>query len=242
MYDYLKDKVVVITGASRGLGRELAVEFAKSGARVIATGRSKEGLLSLIGEIEKFDQKAVVVAYNVDVTKKKDVDDLAEKVMQLPYKSIDIWVNNAGVFCRGPIENATEEEIKRTFETNVYGMIYGVQSAVKYMKPKKSGHIINILSTSGLIGRSEQAIYVSSKWAMRGVHESLKQELDPFGIRVTAIFPGGMKTNLFDGYDVKTGEFMDPNEVAKAIVYTASLKSPISPTEIVLQRQGQPKK
>jgi len=184
----LKNKVVVITGASKGLGRALAIEYAGVGCKIVAAARSLDKLESLINQIQRNGGTAISVP--TDITKYQEIDFLSNSALS-SYKKIDIWINNAGILYEAPIEDVDPEEVKKTIETNIYGTLFGCKAAVNVMKLQKTGQIINILSTSGLIGRKNQSVYCLTKWGGNGLHNSLKQELLKYNIRVIAVYPGG---------------------------------------------------
>jgi NAD(P)-dependent dehydrogenase (short-subunit alcohol dehydrogenase family) len=230
----LKDKVVVITGASKGFGAALAREFASAGGKVVASARSLQALEDVVNGIRSAGGEAYAVP--ADVTREADVLALADKARER-YGIIDVWVNNAGVLYRDAIDAFKAGELRASFETNVYGTFYGCKAAAQVMKPQRKGHIINIISTSGMIGRKDESVYCASKWAVRGLHESLKQELNPYDIRLTAVYPGGMKTELFNRYGQQPADFMDPAEVAKLVTSLAATPPELAPTELVVQRQ-----
>ena len=208
----LKNKVVVITGASKGLGRALAVVLCKEGTRVIINARSKK-------EIEKAAKEIGAVPFAGDVTREVDMKALARFALK-KFNSIDIWINNAGIAIpHGPIEDIDPEGAHRMMEVNFFGTFYGSRAVMGIMKKRKRGTIINIVSISALAGRPFSAAYSASKWAARGFTESLRMALGPEGVRVIAVHPGGIKTTIFGafkpaGYD----GWMEPEHVAQKIM------------------------
>lgn len=216
----IENKVVVITGASRGLGKELAREFSKNGAEVIITARNKKELTMAAKEINA----CPIVA---DVTNENSVKKLSAFVIK-KFGKIDIWVNNAGIWIpHSSIENVKVEDVQKAIDVNVFGMIYGSRTAMSTMKKQGKGVIVNIISLSGLNGRPQSSAYATSKWAARGFSESLRLALKPFHIPVLAVYQAGMKTDIFkDKKPADYGTYMDPNYVAKKIVGNLKLKSP----------------
>lgn len=224
----LKDKIVVITGGSKGLGRALAKEFVKNGSKVIITARKKE-------ELDKTASEVGALGIVSDVTKEEQVIALAEEVVN-KLGRIDVWINNAGMWI--PRANVDEFDWKRgheIMELNYFGVVYGSKAAVKCMKKEGTGAIINILSTSALHGRAGESAYVASKYAARGFTESLLLELEGSNISIVAVYPGGMRTNLFDeGKPKEYSEFMDTDTVANKIV--ENLKKEKPDHELILRR------
>ncbi len=216
----LKDKVVVITGASKGLGEALADSFSKEGCKVVVSARSKEALEALASRIGGY-------AVQADVRAEKQLLDLADKAAK-KYGRIDVWVNNAGV--RIPHSELNEIDWKRAhdmMEVNYFGTAYGTKAALKYMKKQQSGIILNILSTSALQGRAKSSAYAASKYAARGFTDAMRNEVKEDGITVIGVYPGGMKTNFFDEQvpdDI--GKYMDARLVAEKIIGNLKIDTP----------------
>lgn len=216
----LKGKVVVITGGSKGLGKELAALLVKEGCTVVISSRTKTELKQTAQELGVFP----VVA---DVTKEKQVQKLAARTVK-KFGRIDIWINNAGTWMKpAPIEELDLKLVQEILKVNLFGVIHGSRAALVQMKKQQSGTIINILSTAALESKNNEAGYVASKFAARGFTEVLQLEAAPYGIKVLSVFPGGMQTDFFneqrpDYYD----KFQDPQTVATAIVENLKLNTP----------------
>ena len=208
----LQEKVVVITGASRGLGRALAFAFSKEGARLVLANRREDELNAVASETGG-------IAVVTDVSDEAQVHALAQQAVE-KYGSIDIWINNAGIWMpHAPVEEMDWVRVHNLFEVNVFGTMYGSKEALVQMRKQNTGIIINISSTSGVEGSKNSSGYSASKFAVSGFTQSLGKEVEGTGIRIFCIYPGGMKTHLFDevtreGYDT----YMDANDVAKKIV------------------------
>lgn len=216
----LENKVVVITGASRGLGKALARVFARHRAKLVLAARSKDELAHIGKELGAL----CVVA---DVAKEKNVENLAAKTIK-KFGGIDIWINNAGVrIRRTPIEKVDIKKIHEMIEINLFGTFYGSREALKQMKRQKNGTIVNILSTSAFEGRPTASAYGSSKMATIGFTKFLRNEVRDAGIKVVSIFPGGLKTNFHQGQVPKDYEnFLPPEGVAEKIVENLELDNP----------------
>ena len=190
-----KNKVVLITGASSGIGRAAATLFAKKGANIILVARRKDKLEQVAEDLKKFNVSSLVC--ECDVSDKSQVKKMSEIVLE-KYKSVDILVNNAGFAIYGSVSNLTTEEIESQMETNYFGMIYCIKNFLPLMIKKKSGHIVNVASVAGSFGLPGIASYCASKFAMLGFSEGLKHELKGTGIGVTVVSPIMVRTNFFD--------------------------------------------
>ncbi len=226
----LKDKVVVITGSTKGLGRSLATAFAKEGAKVVMNGKDE-------GELNQVAKDMNVFGVTADVTNEKDIARLAEESVK-KFGRIDVWINNAGIWIpHGPIEDIDMARAHQMMEVNLFGTMYGSRSALAVMRKQKSGTIVNILSTSALTGRAGSAAYCASKYAETGFTESLRLETKGSGIEVIAIYPGGMQTHLFgDKQPADIGTYMSPDFVADTIIKNLRLGNPKE--ELIIKGPG----
>ena len=227
----MKDKIIVITGASRGLGKSLAQMLAAKGAKLVISARSKKDLKSVAQETGA----TPVVA---DITKERDVIELAQAAISR-FGQVDIWINNAGAWL--PRAAAEEIDMKRAhelLEVNLFGTVYGSREAIKVMKKRGQGTIVNIVSSSALQGRPNQSMYAASKHAEKGFTDSIRLELAEKGITVIGVYPGGIKTNLFDeGKPEDFDDFMTPEFVAEKIITNLEKEKP--EIEQILKRPGQ---
>lgn len=226
----LKDKVVVITGGSKGLGKALAQIFVEEGSHVVITAREESGLIETATELG-------VTAISADVTSEEKLKNLAQKTIA-QYGQIDIWINNAGIWLpHDYVENFDMDRVKKMFDVNVFGLMNGCRVALRTMKSNNAGMIVNICSTSGMSGRPKSSAYAASKWAVNGFSKSLAEETKEYGVSVVTVFPGGIKTNLFDEVKPKDIEdFMEPSYVADLIV--SNLKAEHPESELVIKRPG----
>jgi NAD(P)-dependent dehydrogenase (short-subunit alcohol dehydrogenase family) len=186
-------KVALVTGSSSGIGYETALMLARNGFDTYATMRntnkSKE-----IAEITKKENLPLRVL-KLDVTDDKSVDDAINNILN-EKKSIEVVVNNAGYGLMGSIEDSSLDEIKAQFETNFFGAIRVMQKVLPIMRQQKAGTIVNVSSIAGRIGFPMGSSYVSSKFALEGLSESMSYELEQFGIRILLIEPGVINTNF----------------------------------------------
>jgi uncharacterized protein len=222
----LKGKVAVITGASSGLGKSIAIQLAKEGVKVFALARS----------IENTNLSDSTIKIPLNIRELKSIDD-AFAAIDSQTDKIDILVNCAGRGLVKNLEDTTREEIMDLFGINLKGNIYIAQEVYKRMIPYESGHIINIISTSGIKARADEPIYCASKWGLRGFTESLRLAAAPHKIRVTGVFPGGMQTNFWNGEEPRdTSKFMKPEDITAEIIHLLKTPSSIAPAEYVIER------
>jgi len=186
-------KVAVVTGSSSGIGFETSLMLAKNGFNVYATMRN----LSKSEKILKIanDKKLTIEVGQLDVTSEQSVDNAISAIVE-EEGQIDVLVNNAGYGLMGPAEELTIDEFRDQFETNVFGVLRTTKKVLPVMRRNKQGTIINLSSIVGKIGIPVMSGYVSSKFALEGLMESMRYELEPFGIRVVLVEPGVIKTNF----------------------------------------------
>lgn len=190
-----KDKIVLITGASSGIGEAAAIEFAKHGSNVILVGRRKEKLVEVEKKLSKYNISSLVCP--CDVSKKSEVKDMCKVVLE-KFGKIDILVNNAGFAIYGKVSDLDIDEIESQMATNYFGMVYCIKNFLPKMLEQKSGHIVNVASVAASFGLPGIASYCASKFAMLGFSEGLQHELKGSGVRVTVVSPIMVKTNFFD--------------------------------------------
>ena len=229
----LEGKVVVITGATKGLGKALAAAFANEKCKLALASRSNEDLVKAQNELSKLGAEVIVQA--TDVAKEEQVQELAKKTIE-KFGRIDFWINNAGILARGPVDEIKPEELKRVFEVNTFGTMYGCKYALAQMKTQKSGHIIDVISTTGDEGKPNESVYSASIGAIITFAQALRKEALEHKIKVTDFNPGGMSTELFKDFDIDASGWMDPNEVAKVLVSIAALPDNAVTTNISIRR------
>ena len=189
-------KVAVVTGSSSGIGFETSLTLARSGFFTYATMRNLAKGAS-IKSIATKEGLPIRIA-QLDVTEDRSINDAVHSIISDVGK-IDVLVNNAGYGLNGAFEDLAMEEIKAQFETNLFGVIRVTQAVLPIMREQKSGIIVNISSAAGRFGYPAESAYVSTKFAIEGLSESMVYELEPFGIRVVLVEPGPIRTNFADG-------------------------------------------
>jgi len=221
-----KDKLVLITGASSGIGRASAFQFAKKGANLILVARDKAKLDKVANELQKFNGSTLV--FECDVSKKDDVEKMAKIILE-KYDSLDILVNNAGFAIYGSVSKLTIEEIESQMATNYFGMVYCIKNFLPAMIKKKSGHIVNVASVAASFGLPGIASYCASKFAMLGFSEGLKHELKGTGVGITVVSPIMVRTSFFDHQSFEKMPKYSPTSLSAETVANAVLKAANSP-------------
>ena len=191
----LADQVVIITGASSGLGEASARRLARSGAKLVISARRAERLEALARELDPSGQRVLIVA--ADVTVDADRRRLVTAALR-KFGRIDALVNNAGYGTRGPVEMVPVELIRRNFETNLFSLIALTQLVIPHLRERGAGRIVNIGSVAGRIARPLSSIYDSTKHALEAITDGLRGELAPFGIEVVLIRPGFILTEFVE--------------------------------------------
>ncbi|MBW4564741.1 MAG: SDR family oxidoreductase [Mojavia pulchra JT2-VF2] len=224
----INQQVVVVVGASSGIGRETAIEFAKRGAKVVASGRSEAKLASLVDEIRSFAGKVTPVIAEVAVF--EQVKAIADKAVET-YGRLDTWVHAPATVVFAPFDQTAPEEFKRVIEVSLLGQVYGAMAALPHLKREGRGALIHLSSIAGIRSLPLQSSYCSAKHGIEGFLDSLRVELQHEGIpiSVTSIRPSVINTpfwnNALTRIGVKPGgipPYYDPRLVADAILYTAT--------------------
>lgn len=230
----MSNSVVLITGALTGIGRATALAFAREGAAVVVSGRHEDAGRALVEELRSLGTEAEFV--RADVRRESDVSALVEQTVKR-FGRLDVAVNNAGTEgTPGPVIDQTAESYAASFDTNVLGVLLSMKHELRVMQPQGFGSIVNISSTMGSRGAPNASLYVASKHAVEGLTKSGALEGAPFGVRVNAVAPGPVDTELltrFTGSPERKAGLVagvplkragKPQEIADAIVFVASDK------------------
>jgi NAD(P)-dependent dehydrogenase (short-subunit alcohol dehydrogenase family) len=224
----IQDQVVVVVGASSGIGRETALQFAKKQAKVVVSGRSEAKITSLVDEIRGFQGEVTSVI--ADVAEFDQVKAIADKAVEV-YGRIDTWVHLPATAVFALFEETKPEEFKRVIEVNLLGQVYGAMAALPYLKQQGRGALIHISSIEGIRSLPLQSSYGAAKHGMEGFLESLRVELlhEKLPISVTSIKPSVINTPFWDNAMTRLGvqpagipPYYDPRLVVDAILYTAT--------------------
>ena len=239
MNQILRGKNCLITGATGGLGKEIAKEFAKNGCNLFLTGRNNDKLNSLKNELENSVNEIKIDFEDADLSDDGEIQKLIEKVKNT-FVNIDILVNCAGVFPVKLLSDSTVEDFENCFSVNVKAAFVLCKEFSQGMISKKWGRIVNIASSSAYAGFKNTSIYCSSKHALLGLSRSLHSELKEHNVRTFCVSPGSIKTPMGKsviGQNYET--FLNPNEIAELIVRLVSFDNEMISQEIQLSRMDQ---
>jgi NADP-dependent 3-hydroxy acid dehydrogenase YdfG len=238
----ISGKVVVITGASSGLGEATARYLAGRGAMVVLGARRTDRLDVLVNEITTSGGKAFARA--TDVTDAAHVQALVDAAVER-YGRVDVILNNAGVMPHSPLERRKIDDWNRTIDVNIKGVLYGIAAALPHMQRQKSGHIINVSSVAGHRVGPGSAVYAATKTAVRVISEGLRQEVKPWNLRTTIISPGAVATELPSSIteaDVAQGigqyyeqYAIPPDSFARAVAFAISQPEDVDVNEILFR-------
>ncbi len=228
----LNGKVALVTGGTSGIGKATAIEFARAGAKVVLTGRREKEGAQVVDEIRKLGGDAAFV--RADVAKDADVKAMVDFTVG-KYGRLDIAFNNAGVEWTGPLDQATEAEYRRVFDINVWGVLNSMRHEIPVMLKNGGGAIVNNSSVAGHVGLGQVSVYIASKHAVEGLTKSVALEFAKQNIRINAVAPGVIATDMLDRFAGKEGEMRDSltsiipvgrigagEEIAAAVLYLCS--------------------
>lgn len=222
----LKDKVAIITGGGRGIGRAIAIAYAVEGASVIVSARSEDQLNEVADVISANGGNVLVVP--TDLQNRTEVENLVEKTID-QYEKIDILVNNAGINPRGLFLDTTDEEWDEVWKINVMGVVHCCRAVLPIMQQQKSGNIINIGSGLGMVGHANLSIYSASKAALHGLTQAIAEEVWQDGIIANVLIPGPVKTELskpaWESTDTFRGQsdpWKEPEQVVPSALFLAT--------------------
>jgi NAD(P)-dependent dehydrogenase (short-subunit alcohol dehydrogenase family) len=227
----LKNKIAIVTGSRRGIGKSIALELAKEGAEVVVSDIDLKECQNVCDEIKKIGSDAIAI--KCDISKKRDVDAMVKKTIQ-EFKRIDILVNNAGVFLMKPFVQMTEKDWDFVLDINLKGVFLCTNAVAKQMVKQKGGKIISIASIAGEVGFMNSSAYCASKAGIINLTRELAMELSPHNINVNVVAPGVIATKMTEDMlkDKKTKEVLlantplgrvgNPEEIGKAVVFLAS--------------------
>ncbi|UEG51022.1 SDR family oxidoreductase [Ferruginibacter lapsinanis] len=227
---------IIVTGASKGMGKAIAIAFAKEGANLFLCARNETILQQTAAEISTLYPSILVKIKSIDLSKKEGAQALGEWVngFRVP---IDILVNNAGQFLPGSIYNEPEGLLEKMIETNLYSAYHLTRKIVPQMIKNNSGHIFNICSIASLNAYPNGGGYGVSKFAMMGFSKNLREELKPYNIKVTAVYPGAVLTDSWGDFDNSSNRIMEAEDIATMIVAASKLSPQAVVEDIVLRPQ-----
>lgn len=241
----IQDKVVIITGASSGIGEATALLLAERGAKLVLGARGLDRLTSLAGHITNTGGQAVYL--RTDVSRREDLSALVHLALER-YHKLDVLISNAGVMPLSPLDELRIEEWEAMIDINIKGVLYGIAAALPVFRKQGSGHFVNIASTAGHLVRPNMAVYAGTKFAVRAISEGLRQEAGE-KLRVTIISPGFVRTNFAES--VANPEVRDqlealrdkfavpPDAIARAIAFAIEQPADVDVNEILVRPTAQ---
>ncbi|MBU8691195.1 SDR family oxidoreductase [Priestia megaterium] len=237
----IQDKVVIITGASSGIGEATAKELASKGAKLVLAARREDRLKKLQEEIQKNGGQAI---YKVtDVASHEQMEELAEYALT-EFGKIDVMVNNAGVMPLSPVYQKKINEWDSMIDINIKGVLYGIAAVLPSMRERKEGHIINVSSIAGHLVFHASAVYSGTKFAVRAITEGLRKEEAPNNIRTTIISPGTISTELLESISdeklkseiVEVSKIgIEPDSIARAVAFAIEQPSDVAINEMIVR-------
>jgi short-subunit dehydrogenase len=232
------EKISVISGGTSGLGLEIAELLVKSGKNVLILGRDKKKLSEAVSRLKKSANKSFVEPMKCNIGNEEEVIKVGEYISKKKY-TVEYLFNNAGRGLFTKASTSTSEMIDSVFEANLKGMILLTSQILKITPEEDELTIVNIMSTSALVGRAEETIYCAAKWGARGYTEALRTEFKGTNRNIIAVYPGGMITDFWKvpGQNRDISSFMDPAEVAEKIVNAVIVTDKMFVTDITINRK-----
>jgi NADP-dependent 3-hydroxy acid dehydrogenase YdfG len=246
MENNIKDKVIIITGASSGMGEAAAKHLSMLGATVVLGARRADRIEKLVKEIQDNDRKALAVA--MDVTQREQVKKMVDAAVE-QFGRVDVILNNAGIMPLSPMDRLNVDEWDKMIDVNIKGVLNGIAAVLPYMKEQKSGQIINTSSVAGHKIFNGSAVYSATKFAVRALTEGLRMEVKPYNIRTTIVCPGAVKTELLEhiteadvreaneGYVGAVG--ISPDSFARVVAFAISQPEDVDINEVIFRPTSQ---
>ena len=238
----MSGQVVIVTGASRGVGRATTLRLARDGASVIAVARDEQRLHALGDGVNGGNGAVVPLAGDV---RSGDAASRAVELAIEQFGRLDAIVNNAGIERVGPIDEVSDDDYEATVDTNLRGPFNLIRSALPHMKARRAGTLVTIASVAAIRGYPDDAVYTASKFGVLGLNDALEEELRPFGIRVCVICPGAINTDLaIDSWsppnDPYRPHYLQPDDVADAVAWVLGLPARVVVGRIILRPLVEP--
>ncbi len=229
-------KTAVITGASRGIGKAIALQFAAAGYDLVITSRNDYALYQATEEILTHNPGSVVKAKPFDLSGKEQAQAFGAWVLQQG-AAPDVLVNNAGLFRPGSVHNEADNNLEDQIAINLYSAYHTTRSLLPVMMERKSGHIFNMCSIASVKAYDNGGAYSISKFALYGFNKNLREEMKPYGIKVTAVLPGAVFTDSWQGFDNSDRRIMEAADIARLVVSAAALSPQACVEEILIRPQ-----
>ena len=227
---------VVITGASKGIGKAIANLFAAEGAQLFLCARNEVTLYNTVAELQQNYPNSTINAMAADMSEKEEVKKFGQWVLDRAAQ-IDVLVNNAGQFLPGNIYDENDEMLEQMMNTNLYSAYHLTRSFLPLMMNAKKGHIFNISSIAALAAYPNGGSYSITKFAMMGLNKNLRAELTPHNIKVTAVLPGAVMTDSWGDFDNSKNRIMEADDIAKMVLAATKLSPQAVVEDIIIRPQ-----
>ncbi|MEP7252246.1 MAG: SDR family oxidoreductase [Ginsengibacter sp.] len=228
---------IVVTGASKGIGKAIAEKFAVAGNHLFISSRSEKDLSELSKYIMRRNEGVSVSYFASDLSKKVGVTAFGNWLLKR-HVNIDILVNNAGLFIPGNVYDEEEGTLEKMIEVNLYSAYHLTRMLLPSMMKIKNGHIFNICSIASLQAYNNGGAYSISKFALMGFSKNLREEMKPYNIKVTAVYPGAVYTSSWEGSGVNPGRILEVNDIAELVVATSKLSPQACVEDLVIRPQA----
>lgn len=233
--DTTADNLVIITGASKGIGKAIATAFAGEGFTILICSRSGQNLQKAVADIKNIHSRAIIKTFAADFSKKEEVILFAEWCLQ--QGTPHILVNNAGIYLPGNVSDEAEGNMEKTMNINFFSAYHLTRKLLPVMKAAGKGHIFNISSIAGLMAYEGGGSYSVSKFALNAFGINLRHELKTSGIKVTSVLPGAVMTDSWAGFDNSSKRIMETEDIAAMILAASKLSPQATVEEIVIRPQ-----
>jgi short-subunit dehydrogenase len=228
------NKLIVISGGTKGIGRAIAEKFTQNGFDVVTCARNEQELVRLSEDFSAQFPDSRLWTFRADLSNRTEVTQFIEFIYSLN-RTVEVLVNNTGSFLPGQVHNEPEGTLETMMQTNLYSAYHLTRGLIGGMMHQKSGFVINICSTASIMAYTNGGSYCISKFAMLGMSKVLREEMKPHGIKVTSVLPGATLTNSWAGTDLPETRFMQASDVAE-ILFTCYKLSPSAVVEEILMR------
>lgn len=219
----LRNKVVIVTGGSDGIGRHICLKLAAAGSQVVLLGRDPDRLATVEAEVRAAGSSKAQ-AYRCDMQKSDEIDATSARILQ-DVGHADVLINNAGIWHKtGPLDDIPADIIEATLQTNLTGTIRLTRALLPALRAREEAAILNVISKSGVVAQAGQSVYTASKYGMRGFTEVLKSDEADSGVRVAGLYQSGTNTGMFAkaGEEVPNHIFTEPDDLADVVVFMLS--------------------
>lgn len=227
---------VVITGASKGIGKAIATDFAAVGSTLFLCARNEISLYNTVAELQQKYPASIVNARIADMSKKEEAKKFGQWVLDRT-NNIDVLINNAGQFIPGSINNEAEGLLEQMLDTNLYSAYHLTRSILPSMIAARNGHIFNLCSIASLQAYPNGGSYSISKFALMGFSKNLREELKPHNIKVTAVYPGAVMTESWGDFDNSKHRIMEAGDIASMIIAATKLSVQAVVEDIIIRPQ-----